>query len=730
MSRAVGDLVSIGRLSATLHGLDRQRMDRVLGLVAGSGLDSALAVAGLPGGEWCVRRIDVPVLVDAEAGDERIAAEWSAAVAGAVREALAVGDDVIRYPSVRAAAVELVGDVAVGRWGREWAWRQLELLGPGVTGAGAAIVGALGRVAEDALGVLVMAVEAVGVRALDRVLGPDGWALVGSLVTGIRGEAFAGVLAAGGDAGRGLSREAGRGLSGDAGRGLSGEADRSGNAYLFLGASPLLRDSSYLLRDPSAGLLGGSPGDVSSLAGAGGAPRPARGHGSLTDSDRGSKVRVANEMIQRGADLLRRSRFAAAVARAGVSADSRTAAAWAAIVAVEADPAVLRRPERDEVVAGVAFALVAGSGSGSGEWLAAGREVGRDSVDPERLVAGGRLYDEKSGMEDGSSRDPSGRSPAAVDLPAIRVDRELATDPGPAPDSPVIEEAAGKVPQAAAQGDSTVEGAVRTGEAAFEFVSLPDGRIGAQTAWGGLLFLLNTAAEAGVPAAAFRPTLEGRSIRWILHALATRLLPIAPNDPAALALCGLTPQHHPPSTIGDPPTPRERQALNRLARRWRKTTATKLTAAIATSAPASASAPAPAPASAAPVSSAATSSASAFVPATAPATSTSAGTSGSVAVPAPSAPGAPGRDAFAARASAASGGAAAESFADRDLGAVVTELAHRPAVIVADPGWIEVHLPLAGVDLEVRRAGLDFDPGWIPWLRTVVRFVYLGGDDD
>jgi hypothetical protein len=26
--------------------------------------------------------------------------------------------------------------------------------------------------------------------------------------------------------------------------------------------------------------------------------------------------------------------------------------------------------------------------------------------------------------------------------------------------------------------------------------------------------------------------------------------------------------------------------------------------------------------------------------------------------------------------------------------------------------------------VEVRRAGLDLDPGWIPWLGAVVRFVY------
>jgi hypothetical protein len=44
--------------------------------------------------------------------------------------------------------------------------------------------------------------------------------------------------------------------------------------------------------------------------------------------------------------------------------------------------------------------------------------------------------------------------------------------------------------------------------------------------------------------------------------------------------------------------------------------------------------------------------------------------------------------------------------------------------IVADPGWIELQLALAEVDLDVRRAGLDLDPGFVPWLGCVVRFRY------
>jgi hypothetical protein len=44
--------------------------------------------------------------------------------------------------------------------------------------------------------------------------------------------------------------------------------------------------------------------------------------------------------------------------------------------------------------------------------------------------------------------------------------------------------------------------------------------------------------------------------------------------------------------------------------------------------------------------------------------------------------------------------------------------------VVADPGWIEVHLSLDDVSTPLRRARLDLDPGWVPWLGVVLRFVY------
>jgi hypothetical protein len=61
---------------------------------------------------------------------------------------------------------------------------------------------------------------------------------------------------------------------------------------------------------------------------------------------------------------------------------------------------------------------------------------------------------------------------------------------------------------------------------------------------------------------------------------------------------------------------------------------------------------------------------------------------------------------------------------EEDPADVCLRVALRRGSIVAEPGWIDVHLDLDDVDVDVRCAGLDFDPGWIPWLGCVVRFCY------
>jgi hypothetical protein len=48
----------------------------------------------------------------------------------------------------------------------------------------------------------------------------------------------------------------------------------------------------------------------------------------------------------------------------------------------------------------------------------------------------------------------------------------------------------------------------------------------------------------------------------------------------------------------------------------------------------------------------------------------------------------------------------------------------RRGEIVTDPGWLEVRFSLDDVTTEIRRAGLDLNPGYVPWLGLVVMFFY------
>jgi hypothetical protein len=37
---------------------------------------------------------------------------------------------------------------------------------------------------------------------------------------------------------------------------------------------------------------------------------------------------------------------------------------------------------------------------------------------------------------------------------------------------------------------------------------------------------------------------------------------------------------------------------------------------------------------------------------------------------------------------------------------------------------LDVSLSIDSADIRIRRAGLDLDPGWLPWFGRVVRFHY------
>ena len=166
-------------------------------------------------------------------------------------------------------------------------------------------------------------------------------------------------------------------------------------------------------------------------------------------------------------------------------------------------------------------------------------------------------------------------------------------------------------------------------------------RASAGTAFGGLLFLLNLAAELGWPARWLDdPVLAARGARWGLYRLALGLLPSAArHDPVALAFAGLPPGADPPDADSPAPDAAESAALAAVRDELLAALRARL----------------------------------------------------------PQAP---------------------------DDDAMLLRLCRRTGEIRADPGWLELHLSLDEVRTEVRAAGLDLDPGWVPWLGLVIRFVY------
>jgi len=55
---------------------------------------------------------------------------------------------------------------------------------------------------------------------------------------------------------------------------------------------------------------------------------------------------------------------------------------------------------------------------------------------------------------------------------------------------------------------------------------------------------------------------------------------------------------------------------------------------------------------------------------------------------------------------------------------LLDRVCRRQAQIISEPGWLEVVFPLDTVSTEIRRAALDLDPGYLPWLGQVVKFRY------
>ncbi|APV49327.1 hypothetical protein BWI17_06310 [Betaproteobacteria bacterium GR16-43] len=62
--------------------------------------------------------------------------------------------------------------------------------------------------------------------------------------------------------------------------------------------------------------------------------------------------------------------------------------------------------------------------------------------------------------------------------------------------------------------------------------------------------------------------------------------------------------------------------------------------------------------------------------------------------------------------------------APEDDPGLVERICRRRGTLTFAPGWIALHLAADNAEADLRRAALDLDPGWIPWLGCVMRFHY------
>jgi hypothetical protein len=240
------------------------------------------------------------------------------------------------------------------------------------------------------------------------------------------------------------------------------------------------------------------------------------------------------------AELLSRSTLAAGFRQSRLRPDPPTARAWAVLIAADADPSVLSRPAAAAVVDELRHVLAGGS---------------RPSPAVQRVA--GTVETAETPASSGAL--PTDNATTAAD-PAI----EMAT---PArPDRFASDNSAGHRTEEPAAGVAPTVGPAHEADGEAR-----TGRTSRPTLWAGLLFLLNTAPQAGVPDDLLAdPTFAARSLPWVLHGIARQLVPAAADEPAVLAFAGLA---DPPTS---PPSDLELQCLGAHAHRWAAATAARL----------------------------------------------------------------------------------------------------------------------------------------------------------
>ena len=360
---------------------------------------------------------------------------------------------------------------------------------------------------------------------------------------------------------------------------------------------------------PAAAMAAAKPAESLAPSSADGPPA---GSGSGPGSVAGMRL---------AAKIGERSRLAAAFRRARFLIDPGTVRAWAVLAAAETEPALFARAEAGAVLARLTEAVAVGTGSRARAAIAAR---------PPRPSHADRAPDRGSAWSPPPAAEPT-PSPAGEPDARAPAGRAPGAD---APEPAIVPSGHDRTRQ---QAGSRREPTRPAG------VMLDQPATGEwPTRWGGLLFLLATADQAGIPREVLADdAFADRLLSWVLFHLGTLLVPAGQAgvpDPAMFALAGLLPADRPAAPA---PTGAQRSRLGEHARRWAHATATRLRP-----------------------------------------------------------------------------GGADDPFA------AVARVAARDGIVAAAPGWCEIHLPLASVDIDVRRAGLDVDPGWVPWLGSVVMFRY------
>jgi hypothetical protein len=305
----------------------------------------------------------------------------------------------------------------------------------------------------------------------------------------------------------------------------------------------------------------------------------------------------------------------------GLRPDDAVVRAWAVVVVAEAEPASLHRSSSRELVDAVAAVL---------------RHRVADRREPDVATP---PVSETPGVTQ-PARTPTGSGDAG---PAPDAAARAPRDEPLAPETAAVPAVKEECPPVAEEPTVAVDD--------FEVVAVREART---TSWAGLLFLLATAEEAGLPHALLDDeAFDDVPFAWAMHQLARRLAPVDDEDPAALALAGRGGLPGPGAPRLDPDVQVAQvtsERLDTLAHHWALVTLRRLAAAD------------PEPWEAA--------------------------------------------------------------VARDDPVAAIAPVVGRSGRVEASPGWIDVHLDLADVDVSVRRAGLDLDPGWLSWLGVVVRFCY------